>query len=45
MDQLIITSAVGNPGEEMDLSVYPQAGFTFIASVGVKGKKTTTFGA
>jgi sugar lactone lactonase YvrE len=45
LDQLIITSAVGNPGESMDLSVYPQAGFTFIASVGVKGKKTTTFGA
>jgi gluconolactonase len=45
LDQLIITSAVGNPGESMDLTEYPQAGFIFIASTGVTGKKTTTFGA
>jgi gluconolactonase len=45
LDQLIITTAVGNPGESMDLNEYPQAGFIFIASAGVTGKKTTTFGA
>jgi len=45
LDQLIITTAVGNPGESMDLNEYPQAGFIFIASTGVTGKKTTTFGA
>ena len=45
LDQLIITTAVGNPGEEMDLNQYPQAGFIFIAPVGVKGKKTNLFGA
>ncbi len=45
LDQLIITSAVGNPGEAMDLNEYPQAGFIFIANPGVTGKKTTTFGA
>lgn len=45
LDQLIITTAVGNPGEEMDLNQYPQAGFIFIADVGVTGKKTNLFGA
>jgi len=45
LDQLIITTAVGNPGEEMDLNQYPQAGFIFIAPVGVTGKKTNLFGA
>jgi len=44
LDQLIITSAVGNPGETMDLNEYPQAGFIFIANPGVTGKKTNTFG-
>jgi gluconolactonase len=44
-DQLIITTAVGNPGEEMDLNQYPQAGFIFIATPGVTGKKTNLFGA
>jgi gluconolactonase len=45
LDQLIITTAVGNPGEEMDLNQYPQAGFIFIATPGVTGKKTNLFGA
>jgi len=45
LDQLIITTAVGNPGEEMDLNQYPQAGFMFIATPGVTGKKTNLFGA
>jgi len=45
LDQLIITTAVGNPGEEMDLSQYPQAGYIFIATPGVTGKKTNLFGA
>jgi gluconolactonase len=45
LDQLIITTAVGNPGEDMDLSVYPEAGFIFTASPGVSGKKTNLFGA
>jgi len=45
LDQLIITTAVGNPGEEMDLNQYPQAGFIFIANLGVTGKKTNLFGA
>ena len=45
LDQLIITTAVGNPGEEMDLNQFPQAGFIFIAPVGVTGKKTNLFGA
>ena len=45
LDKLIITSAVGNPGELVDLDNYPQAGFTFIASPGVFGKKTTLYGA
>lgn len=45
LDKLIITSAVGNPGESMDLTEYPQAGFIFIATPGVIGKKTTTFGS
>jgi len=45
LDKLIITSAVGNPGEQIDLEQYPQSGFTFIASPGVVGKKTTLFGA
>ena len=45
LDQLIITTAVGNPGEEMDLNHYPQAGFIFIANPGVTGKKTNLFGA
>ena len=45
LDQLIITTAVGNPGEEMDLNEYPQAGFIFVASTGVTGKKTNLFGA
>ena len=45
LDQLVITTAVGNPGEEMDLNLYPEAGFIFIASPGVTGKKTTLFGA
>jgi len=45
LDKLIITSAVGNHGESMDLDEYPKAGFIFIANPGVSGKKTTTFGA
>jgi len=45
LDQLIITSAVGNPGEQIDLQAFPQAGLTFIATPGVVGKKTTLFGA
>ena len=45
LDKLIITSAVGNPGEQIDLDQYPQSGFTFIASPGVVGKKTTLYGA
>lgn len=45
LDQLIITTAVGNPGEEMDLDKYPQSGFIFIATPGVTGKKTNLFGA
>jgi len=45
LDQLIITTAVGNPGEEMHLNQYPQAGFIFIATPGVTGKKTNLFGA
>jgi len=45
LDKLVITSAVGNPGEQIDLEQYPQSGFTFIASPGVVGKKTTLFGA
>jgi sugar lactone lactonase YvrE len=45
LDQLIITSAVGNPGEEIDLDQYPQAGFIFIAQPGVVGKRTNLFGA
>ena len=45
LDQLIITTAVGNPGEEMDLTAYPQAGYIFIATPGVTGKKTNLFGA
>jgi len=45
LDQLIITTAVGNTGEEMDLNQYPQAGFIFIANPGVTGKKTNLFGA
>ena len=45
LDQLIITTAVGNPGEEMDLNLYPEAGFIFIARPGVSGKKTNLFGA
>ena len=45
LDQLVITTAVGNPGEEMDLNLYPEAGFIFIANPGVVGKKTTLFGA
>jgi gluconolactonase len=42
---LIITSAVGNPGEEFDLNKFPQAGFIFIAQPGVVGKRTNLFGA
>jgi gluconolactonase len=45
LDKLVITSAVGNPGEQIDLEQYPQSGFIFIASPGVVGKKTTLFGA
>ena len=45
LDKLIITSAVGNPGEQIDLDQYPQSGFIFISSPGVVGKKTTLFGA
>jgi gluconolactonase len=45
LDQLIITSAVGNPGEEIDLDQFPQAGFIFIAQPGVVGKRTNLFGA
>jgi hypothetical protein len=29
----------------MDLNEYPQAGFIFVASTGVTGKKTNLFGA
>ena len=45
LDKLVITSAVGNPGEPIDLDQYPESGFIFIASPGVVGKKTTLFGA
>ena len=45
LDQLIITTAVGNPGEDMDLNLYPKAGFIFTANPGVAGKKTNLFGA
>lgn len=45
LDQLIITTAVGNPGEEMDLDKYPHSGYIFIANPGVTGKKTNLFGA
>jgi gluconolactonase len=45
LDKLVITSAVGNPGEQIDLDQYPQSGFIFIASPGVVGKKTNLFGA
>ena len=45
LDKLIISSAVGNPGEQIDLDQYPESGFIFIASPGVVGKKTTLFGA
>ena len=45
LDQLIITSAVGNPGEPMDLNEYPEAGFIYVAQPGVVGKKTNLFGA
>ena len=45
LDKLVITSAVGNPGEQIDLDQYPESGFIFIASPGVVGKKTTLFGA
>ncbi len=45
LDQLVITTAVGNPGEEMDLDKYPQSGYIFIANPGVNGKKTNLFGA
>jgi sugar lactone lactonase YvrE len=45
LDQLIITTAVGNPGEDMDLNLYPEAGFVFTANPGVSGKKTNLFGA
>ena len=45
LDQLVITTAVGNPGEEMDLDKYPQSGYIFIANPGVTGKKTNLFGA
>jgi gluconolactonase len=45
LDKLVITSAVGNPGEKIDLDQYPESGFIFIASPGVVGKKTTLFGA
>lgn len=39
LDKLIITSAVGNPGEQIDLDQFPQSGFTFIASPGVLVRK------
>jgi len=45
LDKLVITSAVGNPGEQIDLEQYPQSGFIFVASPGVVGKKTNLFGA
>ncbi|ASY09111.1 gluconolactonase [Candidatus Nanopelagicus limnes] len=45
LDKLVITSAVGNPGEQIDLDQYPQSGYIFIASPGVVGKKTNLFGA
>ena len=45
LDQLIITTAVGNPGEPMDLNEYPEAGFIYVAQPGVVGKKTNLFGA
>ena len=45
LDQLIITTAVGNPGEIVDLESFPDSGFIFVASVGVVGKKTNLFGA
>jgi gluconolactonase len=43
LDKLIITTAVGNPGENMDLIEFPTAGFTFVAEPGVTGKPTNLF--
>ena len=43
LDKLIITTAVGNPGEAMDLNQYPTAGFIFVAEPGVTGKPTNMF--
>ena len=43
LDKLIITTAVGNPGEDMDLNEFPTAGFTFVAEPGVTGKPTNLF--
>lgn len=44
LDKLIITSAVGNPGESADLEKYPESGFVFITSTGTTGKRTNLFG-
>ncbi|MCX6426907.1 MAG: SMP-30/gluconolactonase/LRE family protein [Actinobacteria bacterium] len=41
LDQLIITSA----SEDTDLKEYPEAGFVYIATPGVRGQKTNLFGA
>ena len=43
LDKLIITTAVGNPGEDMDLKEFPTAGFIFVAEPGVTGKPTNLF--
>ena len=45
LDKLIITTALGNPDEKVDLQQYPESGFVFVASPGVVGKKTSLFGA
>jgi gluconolactonase len=44
LDKLIITSAVGNPGEFADLEKYPESGFVFITSTSTTGKRTNLFG-
>jgi gluconolactonase len=45
LDKLIITTALGNPDEKVDLEQYPESGFVFATSLGVVGKKTNLFGA
>jgi len=45
LDKLIITTAVGNPGESLDLQQFPESGFVFVTSPGVVGKKTALYAA